>query len=628
MVDYSYQKPLIKDCLKSLYAGKKTLLAACPGAGKTVMAIQIAKKYLDANPKSKVLILTHGQIVLRAQWLNQLAKYFPLETFTEIDPSYEKEISHRIFVAIPQSYRQLSKYIQHIDLLIVDEAHHYYGADLVNKIKGYFKPKSELLLTGTPSKYIGKDWNIFGITLQELIEYNAITDPEIQLIESSYDLCIDDYNEALEVKQSKAINGNETLSTFNKVLNSLISRLKTKNIRDLQKTMMVCANQAQAKVIYSQLVKLKINPLLSISDTTTGEHETALFISDPSYPVLIVVGRGVLGFDFPGLVNVVDFTESLNVNKLFQLLCRVVRKGEAENTKKYFIKLTSKRVSPLCYYVMSFVVSLSSPEYYLSYSTTERGLTLGKRAIAVKKEFLDQLNDNAKAITVESLPSLMTFEDFKDIYESKETKIIAYTTFRKVRDRLSDLVKWNVPKALEIARACKSRAEFSKKYQGAAWHLKSRGRLSDLDEIFPLKRRKHFWSHEAVEKAIKEANSCNDLMKSGVYQFLARTGQLDRVSHLVKRTGKMDTNKALKQAKECKSVSRFKSSRAAQYLKENDLFHLAEKHLDKKRLKKRIPAEKFEEVTRLSKTMPIPKACEKVGIKYQTYYAREIRRKV
>ena len=40
---------------------------------------------------------------------------------------------------------------------------------------------------------------------------------------------------------------------------------------------------------------------------------------------IIVVGRGILGFNFEQLVNVVDMTGSQNIDRIFQLMARVVR---------------------------------------------------------------------------------------------------------------------------------------------------------------------------------------------------------------------------------------------------------------------------------------------------------------
>ena len=39
-------------------------------------------------------------------------------------------------------------------LLIVDEAHHYYHSDMIQKIIKHYKPEYQLLLTGTPSPFV------------------------------------------------------------------------------------------------------------------------------------------------------------------------------------------------------------------------------------------------------------------------------------------------------------------------------------------------------------------------------------------------------------------------------------------------------------------------------------------
>jgi len=43
------------------------------------------------------------------------------------------------------------------------------------------------------------------------------------------------------------------------------------------------------------------------------------FKEDDDVLILIVVGRGILGFDNPKLVTVIDFTGSRNINRIFRI---------------------------------------------------------------------------------------------------------------------------------------------------------------------------------------------------------------------------------------------------------------------------------------------------------------------
>ena len=73
---YSYQKDLIRVCYQNLMDNKKTVLAASCGAGKTRMSVEIIKKFIHDFPNKRVLILTHGQSLLRTQYGGLTAKTY------------------------------------------------------------------------------------------------------------------------------------------------------------------------------------------------------------------------------------------------------------------------------------------------------------------------------------------------------------------------------------------------------------------------------------------------------------------------------------------------------------------------------------------------------------------------
>jgi superfamily II DNA or RNA helicase len=374
--DYSYQDALVDRAYHELMLGNPTLLAACPGAGKTRMAIRIADRFKRKSPKSKILILTHGQTLLREQWGDVLEKHSSYNMAIVTPGIADFEIARAdILVAIPQTLQFIKIDNWSIDLLIVDEAHHWYLSDAVQKgIVEVLKPNHTLLLTGSPSPYVGDPkWSIMGITVQELLEYGVLTDPVIELVESAYHFTMRDYRHNMNLKPDTAMGTDETDKTLDSILQSMIKKLVSadrispedyawdnswpRTLNKLSKTMFVCHTQSQAKDVAAYFDQRGVSYSLSISFENDGMDALTKFKTDKDCNVFIVVNRGTIGFDFDKLYNVVDMSATLNVNRLFQMLCRVVRRDmDNPDGKKLFIKVTSPEVKELTHFVMSFVV--------------------------------------------------------------------------------------------------------------------------------------------------------------------------------------------------------------------------------------------------------------------------------
>jgi superfamily II DNA or RNA helicase len=65
---YDYQIEANKKIKELFKTVNKICFAASCGAGKNYMAISYIDEYLQENPEAKVLVLTHGQVILRKQF--------------------------------------------------------------------------------------------------------------------------------------------------------------------------------------------------------------------------------------------------------------------------------------------------------------------------------------------------------------------------------------------------------------------------------------------------------------------------------------------------------------------------------------------------------------------------------
>lgn len=490
---YAFQPELQERVINALLQSGKAVLAAAPSAGKTTMSMQVVKALREKLPGLKTLILTHGQVLLREQWCARYMTSDDHKDVTVFRKGRKPKIAAPITIAIPQSLRTFPKGYK-ADLVIVDEAHQWYHASQVQKVIQQVNPQYQLLLTGSPSKFVDDpQWEVVGITLSELLRYGTSCDPLIELAEFTYDLSFDDMNrEDFCVKDNVSFSNKETIRTLDGLLKRIILRLASKHRTDpgqfpkttknttwselvtkLRKTMIVCHNQAHAKSVKRYFSKCGVGAQLSVSDSDSDSGVAALknFKEDDACHIFVVVNRGVLGFDFPELFNIIDMSGSLNVDKLFQLLCRAVRVSTtAPKQKKLFLKLTNNRLSAPTYQVMSYVVALSQPQFY--YAKTD----FRSKKIPVKQQFIAALNNSSstenRRPNLKDLPELFTFNDLSRVGSSIES--VAYTDFATVQSKLgvrTKVVMWEVDAALAEARRYavlgKKRKDFSAEKRSA-----------------------------------------------------------------------------------------------------------------------------------------------------------------
>jgi superfamily II DNA or RNA helicase len=134
------------------------VLALSPGGGKTVTAIDIITRALASGLAKRVLISAHGQKLLRSQFAQVLTNEERPFTWAEYKTRHrgKKFPTTQVVVALPQTLAY-AKDIPDFDMLVVDEAHHFYlGHDGLTLQKLGKQAKRVLLLTGTPSKFVAR----------------------------------------------------------------------------------------------------------------------------------------------------------------------------------------------------------------------------------------------------------------------------------------------------------------------------------------------------------------------------------------------------------------------------------------------------------------------------------------
>jgi superfamily II DNA or RNA helicase len=330
----------------------KVVLASAPSSGKTEMAIWIIEQYLKQNPNSRILILAHDTKVLLYNFIQRL-------NGLNVSFSYSSDLNSgaQVLITIPQNSHKIKG---NFDFLIVDEAHENYLAKRVEKLVKRIKPKKELLMTATPSKFIKKGgYNICTLALNQLPD-EYLSKLNIELVASEYNW-FGNYNAQQNIKSNFKSTHQATKETLENILPVLIERVKSKSkskrfnfpniftkvknwaniYKSLGKTMIVCNSIEQADLTYNILKSEGVNCCCSHSNNDSDSLIIDKF-SENDIDVLIVVDRGRLGYNNTELMNLIDLSGTHNPDLIFQMFCRVIRKSENKNDDKFFIKVTPK----------------------------------------------------------------------------------------------------------------------------------------------------------------------------------------------------------------------------------------------------------------------------------------------
>jgi superfamily II DNA or RNA helicase len=436
------------------------ILGVAPNGGKTEISIHVLCRYLNLNPKAKILILTHSTNVLKDNFTSRLDELdLPFTYSTTFDSTCQ------VHVCLPHSEHLIKgKY----DLLLVDEAHENYLADRVQRIVTKVGAKKQLLLTGTPSKFIKKGgYNIYTLAANAIpAEYFAKL--QIELVASNYNWA-KELNNDYEIRSQYRFKTNETQKTLENILLKLIDRVRVGlsaeefnnpgviaklkqwgyTYKKLGKTIIICRSIKQAADVNNMLKTNGVNSMVSDSETDKDSIEIANF-KENKYDVLVVVDRARLGYSDNNLYNIIDMSGSHNPNVLYQIFARVLR-GTPE-MQKYYLKVTTQE-----YGMMDFTHACVSAALMLTdnkYLSTFNGSNFnGIKIPVIKKpsktnDGVSGSNGNGTKPTKKKLifPEFTNdvIDMFKNIIHSLDQPVSIYklTTIGEVRAILSGRTVW------------------------------------------------------------------------------------------------------------------------------------------------------------------------------------------
>ncbi len=372
----------------------RLVFAAGTSAGKTLTTIL----WLELNQPKKALIIPASKTILRDNFEVELEKFNPTFTYSIVTNKVElqKAISDKVqvIVALPQTLNKNYSLLPKLDMFILDEAHQWYFKSTIKSIVNHTKPKKQLLLTGSPSKFVADgNFTFKFVPVMELYDLGHVSNAKVEVVSSSYDFKqIDWLSSYGNLKSTKTNSPKKAKEALEMVCDEMLLKLQSKTngkylrnwkgankisklFNQLDKTIIYTHSKKQADAFYKLLNdKMNGQVLLSHSESDSKSELFAQFQNDTNIKILVAVDRGRLGFNMPELFNIVDFTMTQSLDMLLQMYGRLLRKSNNNTEKaKIYFKVATKNTADYFVDLMTAMLCLTNMKWYSKYNGKNMG---------------------------------------------------------------------------------------------------------------------------------------------------------------------------------------------------------------------------------------------------------------
>lgn len=389
---------------------KPFVLGAGTSSGKGPMSIMWLELFYK-NPLNKnkhTLFVAASKTVLRDNIHSVLKDFKPTFTYSIVKDKKTLiaalQRKAQVLVLIPQTIKSYYKLLPKVHNFILDEAHEWYFAKVkggkqssLDKIIKHTQPTKQLLLTGTPSKFIanGDKFNFKFVPVMDLFDAGLVSNVKLEVVSSTYDFKATDWQGTYgNLKSTKTNSKKQAEDALVAVCNEMINKLKNplkefysvnnvtkhsigKLFNYMDKTIIYTHSLKQAERFYTILnskKELSGKILSSNSETDPDSIEFNKFKTEDKYKVLIAVDRGRIGFDMPELFNIVDFTMTQNLDMLLQMYGRLLRKSNLQKKKqKIYFKVATKNTADYFVDLMTAMLCLTHMDWYSKYNGKNMG---------------------------------------------------------------------------------------------------------------------------------------------------------------------------------------------------------------------------------------------------------------
>jgi superfamily II DNA or RNA helicase len=589
---------------------KPFVLGAGTSSGKGPMSIMWLELFYSnpANKNKTTLFVSASKTILRDNIHEVLKKFKPSFSYSIVKDKKTLiaalERNAQVLVLIPQTIKSYYKLLPKIHTFILDEAHEWYFAKTIagkesslTKIIKHTQPTKQLLLTGTPSKFIanGDKFNFQFVPVMDLYDAGLVSNVKMEIVSSTYDFKANDWQGTYgNLKSTKTNSPKQAEDALIAVCNEMIDKLKnplkewyninnvTKNsigklFDYMDKTIIYTHSLSQANKFHKILnskKELTNRVLVSHSENDPDSIEFNKFKTEDKYKVLIAVDRGRIGFDMPELFNIVDFTMTQNLDMLLQMYGRLLRKSDLQKKKqKIYFKVATKNTADYFVDLMTAMLCLTHMDWYSMYNGKNMGGIQIPKVLTKSIRNKQYINNQSKkktnkvkpyvSLTELGIPLDLNF--FKqNILHSSNSKFntIAETTLNDCRkeffvlDYIKD--KWNINSITKEALKYNTRGEFAIKNQSAYNAAK---RLNILDDVCKHMTDRFFITHDYCKEIAKNYSDKTSFMNEhkSIYAYARKHNIWEKItSHIKEETNnKWNNENITKVAKKCKSFYDF-----------------------------------------------------------------------
>lgn len=324
------QEETIGKAIEAVKGKGDTLIVAATGYGKTIVMASIISRLWHACDVSKVLVLQH-----RGELVDQnMTKFSLVDSLikTGLYTAKEKDFEGDVTFAMVQTLCNRLDQIPHLDLVVVDEAHHTTANSYVSIIKQARQKNPALKLIGvtaTPNrgdkKPLGEHYsNICDVvSIPELVEMGLLVKPRTFVIELGQGV-------ADELRKVKKTAGEYNMGQVDKILNKKV--VTDEIIRHWKihafdkKTVVFCSTISHAEEIATGFVLNGIETIL-----ITGEDDTERAKKlKREWQVCVNVMVLTEGWDDPSVECVVLLRPSSHHGLYIQMVGRGLRPKEGK----------------------------------------------------------------------------------------------------------------------------------------------------------------------------------------------------------------------------------------------------------------------------------------------------------
>jgi len=574
LTELPYQKdfltnPKYRNCTKPL------VLAAGTSSGKTFMSIMDLELFYS-NPKNKnkrTLFIPASKTVLRDNVANEIDWFKPSFTYCVATDKHSliRAINDKcnVIIALPQTINGNYQFLPKIHNFILDEAHQWYFKDTIQKIIKQSKPSRQILLTGTPSRFIAKgdQFEFKFVPVMELYDLKQVTNVKLEVVSSSYDFKQSDYVSSYgNLKSNVSMSDNQSEKALMGVCKEMIKKLKnpikglhnvnrlSKNLfsifGELDKTIIFCHSKKQADAFYQSLNSFKgLNGKVFVSHSENDKDSELFneFKNNSDIKVLVAVDRGRLGYNMPELFNVVDFTLTQSLDMLLQMYGRLLRLSTTDKQKIYY-KVATKNTAPYFVDLMTAMLCLTDMEWYSKYNGKNMGGILIPRVVMNTKPKTKSTSTTSKSKSVKPSVSLASLDIPLDLNlfrqsvlhtSNDEFSTIAWNTLDDARREFFNIEnnlyhKWNINTITNESLKYTTKNDFFKNNQ-SAYHAARK--LNILDEVCShMQLNRTNWTINMIKDKALKYNTKQDFYKNerSAYAAAHKFGILDEVCSQMK----------------------------------------------------------------------------------------------